>query len=104
MEDYAAVAALPYQEPPIKTILIFSSFLILLNTINHILDRLIYSGLIGQVLIGVAFGTPGAKWLDKGTEQIIIQLGYLGPILLVYGGGLNTNIRSLNLNLGLPCW
>ena len=84
MEDSAAVAALPYQEPPIKTILILSSFLILLKAINHILDRLIYCGLIGQVLIGVAYGTPGAKWLDKSTEQIIVQLGYLGLILLVY--------------------
>ena len=53
------------------------------------------------MLIGVAFGTPGAKWLDKGTEQIIVQLGYLGLILLVYEGGLNTNFRSLKSNLGL---
>ena len=101
MEDSAAVAALPYQEPPIKTILILSSFLVLLNAVNNLLDRLIYCGLIGQVLIGVAYGTPGAKWLDKGTEQIIVQLGYLGLILLVYEGGLNTNFRSLKSNLGL---
>ena len=101
MEDSAAVAALSFQEPPIKTILILSSFLILLNAVNHLLDRLIYCGLIGQVLIGVAYGTPGARWLDKGTEQIIVQLGYLGLILLVYEGGLNTNFRSLKSNLGL---
>ena len=100
-EDSAAVAALPYQEPPIKIILILSSLLILLNAINHTLDRLIYCGLIGQVLISVAFRTPGAAWLDKDTEQIIIQLGYLGLILLVYEGGLNTNFRSLKGNLGL---
>ena len=101
MEDSAAAAALPYQEPPIKTILILSSFLILLNAINHLLDRLIYCGLIGQVLIGVAYGTPGAKWLAKSTEQTIVQLGYLGLILLVYEGGLNTNFKSLKSNLGL---
>ena len=101
MEDSAAVAALPYQEPSIKTILILSSFLTLLNAVNHVLDRLIYCGLIGQVLIGVAYGTPSAKWLGKGTEQIVVQLEYLGLILLVYEGGLHTNFRSLKSNLGI---
>ena len=75
MNDSAAVAALPYQEPTINTILILSSFLILLNVVNYALDRVVYCGLIGQVLIGVVFGTPGAKWLDKATEQVIVQLG-----------------------------
>lgn len=97
----ASVAALPYQEPTIETILILSSFLFLLNVINNVLDRLIYCGLIGQVLIGVAFGTPGAKWLHNGTEQIIVDLGYLGLILLIYEGGLSTNFRSLKANAGL---
>lgn len=101
MEDSAAVAALPYQDPPIKTILVLSFFLLLLNAINHILDRLIYCGLIGQVLIGVTFGTPGTKWLDKGTEQVIVQIGYLGLILLVYEGGLNTNFKALKANAGI---
>ena len=95
------MAALPYQEPSIETILILSSFLFLLNVINNVFDRLIYCGLIGQVLIGVAFGTPGAKWLHNGTEQLIVQLGYLGLILLIYEGGLSTNFRSLKANAGL---
>lgn len=98
MNDSAVVAALTYQEPTVNTILILSSFLLLLNIINHALDRLIYCGLLGQVLIGVAFGTPGAKWLNTNTEQAIVQLGYLGLILLVYEGGLNTNFNSLKAN------
>ena len=101
MNDSTAVAALPYQDPPIKTILILLSFLILLNAINYFLDHLIYCGLVGQVLVGVAFGTPGAKWLDKGTEQVIVQLGYLGLILLVYEGGLNTNFKSSKANASI---
>lgn len=95
------VAALPYQVPTIETILVISSFLLLLNVINNVLDRLIYCGLIGQVLIGVAFGTPGAKWLHNGTEQIIVDLGYLGLILLIYEGSLSTNFRALKANAGL---
>lgn len=49
----------------------------------------------------MAFGTPGTKWLDKGTEQVIVQLGYLGLIFLVYEGGLNTDFKSLKANAGL---
>jgi hypothetical protein len=78
--------ALPYGEPGIITILILSSFLYLLNVINAILDRWIYCGLLGQVFIGVAWGTPGTRWLAKTTQDVFTQLGYLGLLLLVYEG------------------
>lgn len=79
-------ASLPYHEPPIVSILIQSSFLLLLNVVNAVLDRLVYCGLLGQVLIGIAWGTPGAQWLSTHVEEVIVQLGYLGLILLVYEG------------------
>lgn len=79
-------ASLPYNEPSIVTILIYSSFLLLNNIVNYVLDRVIYCGLLGQVFIGVAFGTPGGKWISTGAEQVIVDLGYLGLILLVYEG------------------
>ena len=68
MYEFAAAAALPYQGRTISIVLILSSFVILLNVINHVLDRLVYSGLIAQVLIGVAVGTPSAKWLDRASH------------------------------------
>lgn len=79
-------ASLPYHEPGIQQILILVSFLLLLNVINAVLDRVLYCGLLGQVLIGISWGTPGAKWLSTEVEQVIVQLGYLGLILLVYEG------------------
>lgn len=79
-------ASLPYEEPDIVTILIQSSFLLLLNVVNYILDRTLYCGLLGQVFIGVAWGSPGGQWLSKHTEETIVRLGYLGLILLVYEG------------------
>ncbi|KAJ4013964.1 hypothetical protein NW752_005676 [Fusarium irregulare] len=94
-------ASLPYHEPPITVIAILSGFLILLNIINYGLDKLAYCGLIGQVAIGIAWGTPGAKWLSREVEDAIVQLGYLGLILLVFEGGLSTSFRSLKANLGL---
>ena len=77
---------LPYKETSIEEILILSSFLLLLNAVNAILDRVIYCGLLGQVLLGIAFGTPGTQWLHHGTEKAIVQLGYLGLALVVYEG------------------
>lgn len=68
------------------TILILSSFLLLLNAINDILDRIVYCGLVGQILIGTAWGVPGAQWLTQTTQETVIQLGYLGLILIVYEG------------------
>lgn len=78
--------ALPYHEPDIITILIISSFLLLLNVVNHVVDRITYVGLLGQVFLGVAYGTPGAKFLDLDAETLIVNLGYLGLLLLVYEG------------------
>ncbi|CZT08174.1 related to Na+/H+ antiporter [Rhynchosporium agropyri] len=92
---------LPYHEPGIETILILSSLLLVLNVINTAFDQLIFCGLLGQVFVGVAWGTPGAKWLSVETEHVIVQLGYLGLILLVYEGGLTTSFRSLKANLAL---
>ena len=81
-----AKAFLPYEEPGIEVILVQSSFIFLLNLINYILDRTVYCGLIGQILLGIAWGTPGAKLLSVPVQSVVGQLGYLGLILVVYEG------------------
>jgi hypothetical protein len=85
-ESFETAASLPYHEPSIIVILVHTAFLLLLNVINAALDRVLYCGLLGQVLIGVAWGTPGAQWLSASVEETVVQLGYLGLILLVYQG------------------
>jgi len=95
----ATERALLYHEPAIVTILIQSSFLLLLNIGGYVLDNVIYCGLLGQVFLGVAWGTPGARWLPEAFEVAITQLGYLGLILLVFEGGLSTSIGSLRANM-----
>jgi hypothetical protein len=77
---------LPYHEPDIITILTQSAFLLVLNIVNHILDNLIFCGLVGQIFVGIAWGTPGGKLLSEEAERVIVQLGYIGLILLVYEG------------------
>jgi Kef-type K+ transport system membrane component KefB len=93
--------ALAYREPGIIKILTLSSFLLLLNLVGTILDKLIYCGLLGQLFIGVAWGAPGAQWLSIPTQEVFVKLGYLGLILLVYEGGLSTNFQALKSNLFL---
>lgn len=79
-------SSLPYHEPSIVQVLILSSFGLLLNLTNWALERTIYCGLVGQILIGVFWGTPLGGWLDSSIEAAVVQLGYLGLILLVYEG------------------
>ncbi|KAL5357328.1 Sodium/hydrogen exchanger family-domain-containing protein [Aspergillus floccosus] len=97
--DQASESAFAYHEPPIATVLNQAGFLVILNLVNVCLDKLLYCGLIGQLFIGILWGTPGAKWLDREMETVIQQLGYLGLIMLVYEGGLSTSIKALRANL-----
>ncbi|RMZ90795.1 hypothetical protein DV736_g1977, partial [Chaetothyriales sp. CBS 134916] len=84
--------ALPYRE---------ASFLLVLNIINYVMDRITYAGLLGQVFIGIAWGTPGGNWLGLQVETVVANLGYLGLLLLIYEGGLTTSFKSLKANLWL---
>ncbi|KAG6062755.1 hypothetical protein E4U32_001979 [Claviceps aff. humidiphila group G2b] len=93
----AASPSLAYHEPDIFTIMIQSSLLILLNVINFLLDKFLYCGLIGQILLGVAWGTPGLKWLESSVETAIVQLGYLGLLLLVY----EVAVTGISIPIGL---
>jgi hypothetical protein len=92
-----SASSLPYHEPGIITILVHTSFLLLLNVVNAALDKVLYCGLLGQVLIGIAWGTPGAKWLTVSVEETIVQLGYLGLILLVYEGMLFSPLSACSI-------
>ena len=79
-------AAFAYHEPSIETVLNYTGFLLTLNIANTFLDTLLYCGLIGQLFIGVLWGTPGAQWFGQETERVIQQIGYIGLILLIYEG------------------
>ncbi|KAK9239191.1 Sodium/hydrogen exchanger family-domain-containing protein [Lipomyces kononenkoae] len=94
-------ASLAYQEPSVTTILNLAGFLLVLNIVNVVLDKLLYCGLIGQLVLGMLWGAPGANWLDQEMQQAIQKLGYLGLIMLVYEGGLSTSLASLKANLSL---
>lgn len=87
-----------YHEPSILTILIVSSFLLALVSIDFALNSLVYCGLVGQIIVGLAYGTPGGDILGLSFQQTVTDLGYLGLILLVFEGGLSTDIKALRSN------
>lgn len=91
-------AALPYHEPGIVTILILTSFILLLNLSSHVIDKLLYCGLLAQIFLGIAWSTPGAAWLSHELEVAVVDLGYLGLLLIVYEGGLSTSWKALKQN------
>ncbi|KAI2794129.1 hypothetical protein POX_a00719 [Penicillium oxalicum] len=99
MMDGDSNAAFAYHEPPITTTLNLTGFLVVLNLVNFFLEKILYCGLIGQIFVGILWGTPGAKWLGSETETVLQQLGYLGLIMLVYEGGLSTSIKSVRANI-----
>lgn len=41
-----------------------------------------------QILVGIIWGKPLGNWLDQTAQKVIMDLGYLGLILLVYQGDL----------------
>jgi Kef-type K+ transport system membrane component KefB len=92
---------LAYHEPGIVTLLSLTSFLILLNGTRYLLDRFLYCGLIGEILIGIIWGLPvgGTAWLSLDTQHAIQGLGYLGLVGLVFEGGLATDPRLLRKTL-----
>ncbi|KAJ9613557.1 hypothetical protein H2200_003499 [Cladophialophora chaetospira] len=94
-----APTALAYQEPGIVIILIQASFLLVLNVVGFIFDHVFFCGLVGQVLVGMAWGTPASQMLSRSFEETVTQLGYLGLILIVFEGGLATSAKSLGSSL-----
>ncbi|KAI1374393.1 Sodium/hydrogen exchanger [Hypoxylon crocopeplum] len=93
--------SLPYHEPSITQLLTLSSFLLALNAADALLDRSLYCGLVGQVLVGVAWGAPGAAWLSPDLQVAAVQLGYLGLVLIVFEGGASTSVDAVRRYLPL---
>lgn len=94
-------AVLPYREPGIVAILVLVSFVLLLNVASHFMDKILYCGLLAQIFVGIAWGPPGGDWLGRDLEHAVVDMGYLGLLLVVYEGGLLTSFKALKDNLPL---
>ncbi|KAK9452647.1 Sodium/hydrogen exchanger family-domain-containing protein [Dipodascopsis uninucleata] len=92
---------LPYEEPTVSTVLIQGSFILLLVVVNKIFDDIIHCGLVGQIFVGIFWGMPLGNFLEVYFQKAIMNLGYLGLILLVYEGGLNVSLAGMQTNMAI---
>ena len=75
-----------YYEPSLAILLPLAAFPLLLHIVAWPLNKLISCGLLGQIVVGMIFGEPLTEWLGDETYTTVLQLGYVGLILLVYEG------------------
>ena len=93
--------AFAYAEPTIVSLLILSSFIYFLNVARALAHRLFYAGLIGEILIGIIYAAPLSNILKPEWAQTILDLGYLGLLLIVFEGGLDTRLDFLAVKSNL---
>jgi len=75
-----------YPSPSTSDLLTFFAYLWLLNLSRQFFQRVLGAGLLGDVAIGIIFGSPLAGWLDEGWQSTLVVLGYLGLLLIVLEG------------------
>jgi uncharacterized membrane protein YeaQ/YmgE (transglycosylase-associated protein family) len=75
-----------YHEPSATLLVIITSFLYFLNLFGWIAQKLVSAGLLGQILIGIIYGTPVAGWLGEDFEEAIVGIGYVGLLIVVFEG------------------
>lgn len=88
--------SLAYHEPSLQAILILSTFLVALNVFHDIVDALLHTGILAQLVLGAIFGAPLTDILPADVQSAIQMLGYLGLLLLVVEGGMSTRLDILS--------
>lgn len=78
-----------YHEPSTTTALILVSFLYLLNVFGWLAQVLLSCGLLGQILLGIIYGTPLAGILPQSLEESLVGIGYVGLLLIIFEGELS---------------
>ncbi|KAI0308923.1 Sodium/hydrogen exchanger family-domain-containing protein [Amylostereum chailletii] len=99
--DTPSSSIYPYEPPTLPQILTVSAYLYLLNVSGWLFDRLIHANLVGQILIGIVFGPPLANILPTAWIETFTSLGYVGLILIVFQGGLTTDLSLILPTIGL---
>ncbi|OJZ92068.1 hypothetical protein ASPFODRAFT_201883 [Aspergillus luchuensis CBS 106.47] len=92
---------LPYHEPGIVNVLILISFFFFLSLAEWISSKIIRAGIIGQIAVGIIYGTPLANILHEDWQSTFLALGYIGLILIIFEGGLGARLDLLKKNLFL---
>lgn len=97
----AANGFLQYHEPGIIDILVLISFFFFLPAFGWAFNKLTRASLIGQILLGVLYGTPVGNILKSYWQETFMALGYIGLILIIFEGGLTVRLDLLKANFFL---
>lgn len=97
----AANGFLQYHEPGIIDILVLVSFFFFLSALGWAFNKLTRASLIGQILLGVLYGTPVGNILQTQWQETFMALGYIGLILIIFEGGLTIRLDLLKANFVL---
>ncbi|KAI3391591.1 hypothetical protein diail_7049 [Diaporthe ilicicola] len=97
----ATAGFLQYHEPDISSLLVLISFFFFLSSVGWVFNKTIRAGLIGQILIGILYGTPVGNILDAAWQETFMALGYIGLILIIFEGGLTIRLDLLKANFFL---
>ncbi|PIL36576.1 hypothetical protein GSI_00265 [Ganoderma sinense ZZ0214-1] len=94
-----------YEQPSFIHLLVLGSFLYLVNVARIVADYLFYAGLVAEIALGTIYGSPLANILPLDWQPTFTAVGYFGLILVVFEGGLTTNLPVLlsNLPLSIVC-
>ncbi|EPQ60097.1 Sodium/hydrogen exchanger [Gloeophyllum trabeum ATCC 11539] len=108
MSSDADAYSYAYTEPTLSALLSVSSFLVALNLFRVLVENVISgAGLLGEISVGVIFGTPLAGILAQEWMAAFEILGYIGLCLMVLEGGLNTPLShalpALPISLAIAC-
>ncbi len=78
--------AFSYIPPRVASILTLGSYLFLLNVFDFFAQWVLSAGLLGQILVGIVFGSSLAGWLSLEWQGAFVDLGYVGLLLIVFEG------------------
>lgn len=85
----------------VVNVLILISFFFFLSLAEWISSKIIRAGIIGQIAVGIIYGTPLANILHEDWQSTFLALGYIGLILIIFEGGLGARLDLLKKNLFL---
>jgi Kef-type K+ transport system membrane component KefB len=89
---------LQYHEADTISILVLLSFFFFLSSVGWVFNKAIRAGLIGQIIMGILYGAPAGNILDIEWQETFMALGYIGLILIIFGGGLTIRLDLLKAN------
>ncbi|KZV75165.1 hypothetical protein PENSPDRAFT_647443 [Peniophora sp. CONT] len=101
MSNVPSSTTYPYEPPTIVEVLILSSYVYVLNAVGAIFETGIHADLVGYLVVGMVYGPPLGNIIPTAWLQCFTSVGYIGLILLVFQGGLVTDLYMILPNIAL---